>query len=402
MLRLVVKAERLLEKKRSMKRYCKNVDITDRRLISKAVKECLKGKIGRRDVVALLSEYTHTPQSLLRKIVKDKQYKMLEPAIETVIDGIRHEILQGKYHWKPIWYTYKKECDKIRRIGIQGIKQQLYDYIAVYGLREMLQKRIGYYQCAAIKNKGQVVGKNAIKKWLRNKKLRYGWKGDARHYYENIDVDTLKMILRKYVANKQLVNLICLLIDSFESGLSIGSYLSQYLANLYMSFLYEYASHRLYKIRRHKDGTKSKVKLIYKILIYMDDIFALGKSKKDVKMASKILREWSMDKLKIEIKPEDETVDFKTGYVDMMGFLISRQKVIVRSRIFRRYRRSNKKARKLGMVSPAAAKTISSRHGWMTNADSKRWIRKNKADIVLTGCKEAIKNGTNVFYRKTA
>ena len=44
--------------------------------------------------------------------------------------------------------------------------------------------------------------------------------------------------LRKYIKNEPLLNLIEKLIGTFEAGLSIGSYLSQYLCNVFLSQIY--------------------------------------------------------------------------------------------------------------------------------------------------------------------
>ena len=122
-----------------MKRYCKNIDLTDRKLISAAVRDCLKDKRSRMDVLELFQEYSSIPYTMLRFLVKHEEYQMLDGIIETIIDGIIEEIRNKHYVIKPIRYIYKIDvCSgKKRRIGIQNIKQQLYDYIAVYALKEL-------------------------------------------------------------------------------------------------------------------------------------------------------------------------------------------------------------------------------------------------------------------------
>lgn len=346
----------------------------------------------------MFQEYSGLPISFLRKIVKDHQYRMLNGIIETIVDGIRQEIIDERFCWKPIWYTQRRENGKLRRIGIQDIKQQLYDYIAVEGLKEVLRKKIGYYQCAAIPGKGQAMGMRAIKRWMRNKELRYAWKGDARHYYENIDVGQLKTLLKRYVGNQLLLKLTFALIDSFEQGLSIGSYLSQYLANFYLSFAYHYAYEELYKIRRHRNGTQERTRLVKKVLFYMDDILFISSSLKDLKMAVKRFRKWIWDRLHITLKPGDDYISLQTGYIDMMGYLISRQKVIVRPRIFRRYRKNIKLVRKTGTINRRRAKQILSRDGWLINAKCSYWRKRNKAGRIVKLCKEMLSNGDDVIY----
>lgn len=385
-------------KKETMKRCCKRVDISNRDLISKAVYDCLEGKQDRNDTLRMFKNYSGVPFDLLKQIARDEQYELFNGIVETVIDGVRQEIIFQNYQFKPIWYTWKREGQKLRRIGIQDIKQQLYDYIAVYALDELLSAKIGYYQCAAIPNKGQVFGMRAVKRWVDNPNMRYAWKGDAHHYYEKIDKEKLKKLLKRYVKNKSLLKLVFTLMDSFEVGLSIGSYLSQYLANFYMSFSYHFASQELYKERKRKDGTVKRERLIAHVLIYMDDVLFVGSSKKDMKMAVKRFRMWTKENFDIEIKEEDEWIDLRSGYIDMMGFLISREKVIVRHRIFRRHRKSIQKARSRGKITIKQARSILSRNGWCTNAQCKHFYKTSKAIRIINTCKEMEKNGKNVIY----
>ena len=386
-----------------MKRYCKNVDITDRTFIKSAINDCLHGskgknKFSRNDVLKMFQDYSGMPFQFLKGIATQKQYWMFDGIINTITDSIQNEIKDQSYKWKPIWYSEKLEGNKIRKIGIQDIKQQLYDYIAVNGLMELFKKKIGYYQCAAIPGKGQVMGKKSIEKWLKSGKTRYGWKGDASKYYENINKNRLKELLKKYVKNDALLHLTFSLIDSFEKGLSIGSYLSQYLANFYMSFAYHYISEKCVKTRITKHNGKKSIRLIRSVLIYMDDIFITASNLKYLKMAVDRFKKWISEFLSVNIKPNESWIDFKNGYVDMMGFLISKKKVITRPSIFRRYRRSIQKVKRTGKIIKADAQHIISRYGWIKNADNKHFLKKSKSDYIIEKCKEVIRNGKNVIY----
>lgn len=95
-------------------------------------------------------------------------------------------------HFQPIWYKEKIDASsqKVRRIGIQNIKQQIYDYIAVEAMKDFL-KRIGEYQCAALKGRGQSYGIKAIKRWMRNKNIRYAGQCDISKCYPSIDRNKL-------------------------------------------------------------------------------------------------------------------------------------------------------------------------------------------------------------------
>lgn len=386
-----------------MKRYCKDIDITNRKFIKEAILTCLSGgengkaKYSRTDTLKMFHEYSHLSMEFLKGIAKTGDYYLFDGIINTIAEGIRSEIINREYTWKPIWHKYHRENEKVRKIGIQDIKQQLYDYIAVNGLKEVLVKKIGYYQCAAIPKKGQMFAKDAIKKWLRNPAMKYAWKGDAKHYYENINTHKLKKLLERCVKNEPLLHLTFALIDSFEKGLEIGSYLSQYLANFYMSFAYHYASEELFKVRNHRNGTSSRVRLISHVIIYMDDILFLGKSSKDLKMAVKRFKKWVSKNLDITIKKDEKWMDLKNGYIDMVGFYISPKKTIVRRRIFIRYRRLLTKIKRAKMITNKQARRMVSLDGWLQNADCRHWRKRNKAEEIIKMCKETISNEKNVI-----
>lgn len=389
-----------------MKRYCKNVDITDRTFIKSAINDCLHGskgknKFSRNDVLKMFQDYSGMPFQFLKGIATQKQYWMFDGIINTITDSIQNEIKDQSYKWKPIWYSEKLEGNKIRKIGIQDIKQQLYDYIAVNGLMELFKKKIGYYQCAAIPGKGQVMGKKSIEKWLKSGKTRYGWKGDVSKYYENINKNRLKELLKKYVKNDALLHLTFSLIDSFEKGLSIGSYLSQYLANFYMSFAYHYISEKCVKTRITKHNGKKIIRLVRNVLIYMDDIFITASNLKYLKIAVDKFKKWISEFLSVKIKPNESWIDFKNGYVDMMGFLISKRKTIVRPSIFRKFRRSIVKARKQKKIKKQQAYRIVSRWGWLANSDCKHFIKRSNASMINRLSKEVISHGEDVVYFTT-
>ena len=82
-------------------------------------------------------------------MIKETSGKIINPIIELLTTQIISEISNRELKLKPIWYKSKKDGSsrKIREIGIQDVKQQIYDYIAVNAMKPLL-KRIGEYQCS--------------------------------------------------------------------------------------------------------------------------------------------------------------------------------------------------------------------------------------------------------------
>lgn len=374
-----------------MKRCCKNVDITDRSLIERAVNDCLNGKLTRTDAVRMFSEYTGIPVKAMRNIVKDKN--MVRGIKQTITDGIRQEIIDRKYIVKPIRYRcqYDHCSKKLRKIGIQDVKQQIYDYIAVYAMEGLFKRKLMYYQTAALKKKGCDFGAKAIKKWIRNRNIRYAWKTDVRHYYESIDTYRLKRMLLRDVKNEPLLHLVFFLIDTFGSGLSIGSYLSQYLANYYMAHAYRHASTITYT-RHSKRGNKT-IQCSKHVLFQMDDMLVLTTSRKYASIIDKEMERYVREGLGLELK-ERTVTDLQTGYIDILGRKISRKSLTVRPSNFLRFRRSIVKAERImraGKPIPVKlARRCIGRYGAVKNSDTKRFQKRYKVEETIQSCKKTI------------
>lgn len=378
-----------------MKRLCKDVDITDRGLISKAIYACLNKKYKRNDVVKYLSQVSGIKQEYIRCIYYRYGKSAMYPFTEIVISEIQNEIKSRNISFPEIWYREKLDgsSGKIRRIGIQNIKQQLYDYIAVEGLKPVL-KRIGEYQYASIEGRGTTKGKEVIAHWIRNKNMRYFVKLDVRKCFESIDKNKLMNYLRVKVKNEPLLDLIKLLLGSFERGLSIGSYLSQYLCNLYMSILYHEIMENMYRIRRGKRGEK-RINLVRHCLIYMDDILMIGSRKRDLEKAVKLTIKKATE-MGLEIKPNYQVKEIDGNCIDMLGFKIYRTHTEIRGRTFIRVRRAFRRAG--NRLTEVLAKKCLSYNGYLKHTDSKRMQKKLKAAEIIQRCKELMKNESKIYF----
>ena len=377
-----------------MKRLCKDIDITDISLISRAVYKCLERKYKRNDTIKYFSQVSGVSEDALRNILEDYGKEALYPVVDKICDILRDEIISGNISFPKIWYREKIDgsSGKVRRIGIQNVKQQLYDYIAVEGLNPIL-KRIGEYQCASIKGRGTLSGKKSIARWMKNKNNRYFAKLDVQKCFESIDREKLLAFLQHHIKNDRLINLIRILIGSFERGLSIGSYLSQYLCNLYMSILYHYIMEDLYRVRRGREGN-ARVRLVNKCLIYMDDILIIGSRRRDLEKSICLIIK-KADELGLVIKTNYQIRSIDGNAIDMMGYKIYRTHTEIRGRIFLRIRRAYRKAR--SGISPRIAKKCLSYYGYLKHTDSRRIERKWKVKRIIRKCKEVIRNESKIY-----
>ena len=354
-----------------MKSYCKRTDITDEGFCLMAVRDFLRGKGSRPEVLQLLREHGGEEglAFFLAASIRDRRV-----SVAPIKYFNRIEPISGKH----------------RTIGRETALHQCYDYIAVNGLKELFDAKIGHYQTASLPGKGQIFAQRAIKKWVREKRARYFVKIDIRKYYPSVDQQVLRSMLARDVRNEPLLYLVGYLLDQFPSGLNIGSYLSQYLANYYASYAYHYAQERLRKVRLNKrTGAVTDKRLIDHCLFYMDDILLMGHDKRDLKMAVRMLAKYMGQALHVEIKPwKICRVDREP--IDMVGYVFYSYKTTIRPAIFLRARRAFSKAEKSAYPKLRLAYRCVSYFGYFKHSDSRQVREKYHVDRIVSACKDVI------------
>ena len=201
------------------------------------------------------------------------------------------------------------------------------------------------------------------------------------------------------------------LVNTFDAGLSIGSYLSQFLCNLYLSQLYHEISENMYKIRKKKNGEKERVNLIKHVLFYMDDLLILGTSAKDVHKAMNLIIKKTKE-MGLDIKPDwivfkmvEKRIDDGT-FIDMMGIRIYRNHITIRQRVFLRIRRTYKKAKKyrntFRKIPILLARKCIAYYGIIKNTNSYQLQKKYDIKKTIIECKEVIRNESKIFRAAAA
>ncbi|MFR5100200.1 MAG: hypothetical protein ACLTDO_06265 [Bifidobacterium pseudocatenulatum] len=171
------------------------------------IERFLKGKRSRRDVNEFLSRQSDL-DSLSRRIAD--------------------EIGRGEYRFAPIRYFRRVEpiSGKIRIIGRESIRHQIYDYVCGTALMPLFRAKVGRWQTASIPGRGIADARRAIKRWVREPSSKVFVKLDVRKCYPSISREVLKRLLSRDVGDRRLLDLTFHLIDQYagDDGLNIGSY----------------------------------------------------------------------------------------------------------------------------------------------------------------------------------
>lgn len=142
------------------------------------------------------------------------------------------------------------------------------------------------YSC--IKSRGIHKASYTLRKALQNEDCnKFCLKVDITKFYQTIDHEILKELLRKKFKDRDLLNLLYEMIDSYDEGLPLGSLLSQYLSNFYLT----YFDHWI------KEVLKAKV-----YIRYCDDFVILSNSKEELHNYRTTIDKYLRENLKLEVK----------------------------------------------------------------------------------------------------
>lgn len=383
-----------------MKRYCKNFVFTQSH-IEKCIIKCIKTRWKRKDVAHFFAEYAckyklsskdvYLTAKLIHYYIKlGFKEEIKDNLIPLIAKDMLEEINNHEVKFRPIRYQERRDPSsmKLRHIGISSIKQQVYDYIVIEAMKEMLNAKIGKFQCASLKGRGQIYAKKRIEKWLRKDSVgtKYWCKEDVYHYYPSVPHDTLKAYLKRDIKNDELLYVVFSLIDTYEQGLCIGSYLSQYLGNYYLSYLYHYIEDNCFMYRRGK-----RVNFISHKLFYADDIILFSPNLKNLQKARKMANEFLNKTLHLRFKTENN-FHRRTEMIDMVGYKITIKSTTIRKRNFKRIRRLLIRYKnKIRIMSLDVARKIISYYGLVVNSDSTKINRKYNIERTVNRAKEKVR-----------
>ena len=311
---------------------------------------------------------------------------------EALTEEILWEVTMRSLRFKPIvrYNRVEPTNGKVREIGIASVKQQVVDYIVVTAVSDLLSAKLGYYQVAAVKGKGQGVCARALSKWVREG--GYFVKADVRKCYPSIKHDVVMRILRRYVRSPDVLYCAEALLATYgHGGLEIGSYFSLCMAQLVLSCAYHHVE-GLHKTRRDR-----RVSLVSHQIWHLDDVMLFSRGKRDLRMAMRSLEHYMASELGLELKPWKICKVSPDEPCDMGGFVVRhlrsrtgkmRVRVTVRHGTFLRTRRAFRAfARRPGL---AASYRVISYWGKLVHSDSYGFVSRTGARLAFNRARRIV------------
>ena len=200
---------------------------------------------------------------------------------------------------------------------------------------------------------GQRGAWGAVKSALKDRdNTTYCLKFDIKKFYPSIDHDILKQLVRRKIKDNDLLWLLDEIIDSAD-GLPIGNYLSQLLANLYLT----YFDHWLKEVKR--------VKYYFR---YADDIVILHGDKQYLHGLLAEMRTYLANKLRLEINGNYQVFPVASRGIDFVGYVFRHTHILLRKRIKKNFARM--------VAKNCNPKSIASYKGWADHCNSYNLIKK--------------------------
>lgn len=243
-------------------------------------------------------------------------------------------------NWIINYKTIKREPKKIydgiskkqRYIYVPSIRETIVQHAVVQVLDKYLSKSLYTHTYAAIRGRGQHKAKKVIEKWIKNipENMKYYLKLDIKQYFPSIPQKNVIRKLSKNIKDTKVLSLIQKTLEASDYGIPLGYYISQWLANYYLTDF----DHRLKKIIG-KD----------KYIRWMDDMVIFSATKKNLHKF-KIWIDNFLYKLGLSIKKNWKIVKFlsNNSFLDYMGFKFYNGYSTLRKSI---YFRLCKKAKKI-------------------------------------------------------
>ena len=215
------------------------------------------------------------------------------------------------------------------------------------------------YSC--IKHRGIHEALHNVKEALKDvDNTTYCLKLDIRKFYPSIDHEVLKGIIRKKIKDQKLLQLLDEIIDSAE-GVPIGNYLSQFFANLYLTYF------------DHWLKEDKQVKYYFR---YADDIVILHSYKKYLRNLYEDIKSYLENQLNLRFKDNWQIFKVDSRGIDFVGYRLFHTHILLRKRIKQNFCRKITKLNKKDIDKDDYKQKICSYIGWIKHCNGRNLFSK--------------------------
>lgn len=263
-----------------------------------------KARKGKHNKIEIINHDKNRKQNIieLHNILKSEQFKTSKYSV-----FYKREPKLRKIHRLPYY------PDRILHHAIMNILEPIFVSTFVADT----------YNC--IKGRGIIKAHENLRKCLKDREnTKFCLKFDIKKFYENIDLEILKSLLRRKFKDKQLLNLLDEIITSLDE-VPLGNYLSQYFSNFYLTYFDHWVKEIL------------KVKYYFR---YCDDICILSNDKKHLWKIFRKIKNYLEINLKLNIKSNYQVFPVSSRGIDFLGYKFFHTHILLRKSIKQKMKRT--------------------------------------------------------------
>jgi retron-type reverse transcriptase len=315
--------------------------------------------------------------------------------LEANLITLQNELIWNTYKPLPLRQFYVFEPKK-RLISAPMFRDRIVHHSLVSAIEPLFEKKFIKETFACIAGRGTHA---AMRRALHYARLAKRWRGsyyvlkcDIHKFFPSINHDILKRILRKTIWDKKLLNLIDIIIDSYEAdgrGIPIGSLTSQLFANVTLDPL------------DHFIKDERRVKLYAR---YMDDFIIIHHDKAYLKELKDDIEHFLLGKLDLKLNPKTNIFHERQG-IDFCGYRIWPTHVLPRKSTIKRAKRRLRRFMRVYRDNPGilkhASDSIQSFLGYIRHCSGWKTTRSLLNSIVFTKVKSQQERGTGEIIKYT-
>ena len=258
----------------------------------------------------------------------EEQRARYRPLREKYVQILTDEIREGKFriYREHVRDVHVKDGPKERDVQAPTVLKRVGVHAIMVIVEKYTYPSLIKNTAASIKGRGMHWMHHIIEEDLQNAPefMRYFYKSDIEHYYDNIDQSLMKGVLREYICDETLLPMLDNFTELLPHGLSKGLRSSQCYANIFLS---------------HVDHVMCENALTYMLgeekrylyFRYCDDVVIWGEDKKTLwKMRDLYVSE--LAKIGLNVKDNEAVRPISEG-LDYLGFIQYEDYSLLRKRI---------------------------------------------------------------------
>jgi len=290
-----------------------------------------------------------------------KEVRMVDKDVEGHIFALRKQLLSGTYKTGE-YDVFKRLCGKKEReiSRLPYYPDRIVHHAILQVIGGIWTHTLVADTYACIKGRGIHKAAKKLKRVLRHDRGLYCLKVDIRKFYPSVNHNVLKNIVRRKIKCIRTIELLDGIIDSTDSGIPIGNYLSQHFANIYMSAF---------------DHWIKETKGVKHYFRYSDDMIFLHRDKHYLHSLRAEMAEYLDKRLLLELKSNWQVFPVKTRGVDFLGYRFFPGYTLVRKSISVRFKKQVALIRARRITGQKAISSIMSYYGWLKPANSLNLIK---------------------------